>query len=210
MRLTTRAPWRRALVNWGGAAALGLSIALPATAEDAPAVGLPFEEQVQVCGACHGNDGNSQQAGTPSLAGQPELTIVNQMIYFRERLRQNEVMTPQARGLPDAEIQALAAYYHEQPVAAPEGGPDPELKARGQQLAAQQRCASCHQSDYRGREQMPRLAGQREDYLIAAMIAYRDRTRGGPDTTMIDVMRGIDDDDIDAMAHFFTYLHAEE
>ncbi|PAU75437.1 c-type cytochrome [Halomonas salipaludis] len=210
MRLTTRAPWRRALVAWGGAAALGLSLALPAAAEDAPAVGLPFEEQLQVCGACHGSDGNSQQAGTPSLAGQPELTIVNQMIYFRERLRQNEVMTPQARGLPDGEIQALAAYYHEQPVAAPEGEPDSELKARGQELAAQQRCASCHQSDYRGREQMPRLAGQREDYLFAAMVAYRDRTRGGPDTTMIDVMRGVPDEDIEAMAHYLTYLHAEE
>lgn len=208
MRLSTRAPWRRALVVWGSTAALGMS--LPAASEDAPAVGLPFEAQVQVCGACHGNDGNSQEAGTPSLAGQPELTIVNQMIYFRERLRQNEVMTPQARGLPDNEIQALAAYFHEQPVAPPDGEPDPELKARGQELASQQRCASCHQSDYSGREQMPRLAGQREDYLVAAMVAYRDRTRGGPDTTMIDVMRGVSDDDIEAMAHYFTYLHTEE
>lgn len=204
----TRAPWRRALVAWGGIVALGL--ALPAAAENSPAIGLELEEQIQVCGACHGDDGNSQQTGTPSLAGQPELTIVNQLIYFRERLRQNELMTPQARGLPDADIQALAAYYHEQPVAEPDGEMDADLKARGQELASQQRCASCHQSDYRGREQMPRLAGQREDYLVAAMTAYRERTRGGPDTTMIDIMRGIDDEDIAAMAHYFTYLHVEE
>lgn len=204
MRFSKGAPWQRALLIWGGAAALG--IALPAVSDDAPAVGLPFEEQVQVCGACHGSDGNSQLPGTPSLAGQPELTIVNQMIYFRERLRQNEVMTPQARGLPDAEIQALAAYYHDQPVAAPEGDPDTELKARGQELASQQRCASCHLPNYHGREQMPRLAGQREDYLIAAMVGYRDRTRGGPDTTMIDIMRGVSDEDIKAMAHFMTHF----
>ncbi|TVP44674.1 MAG: cytochrome c4 [Halomonas sp.] len=204
MRFSKGAPWQRALLTWGGAAALGF--ALPAASDDAPAVGLPFEEQVQVCGACHGSDGNSRLPGTPSLAGQPQLTIVNQMIYFRERLRQNEVMTPQARGLPDAEIQALAAYYHEQPVAAPEGDPDTELKARGQELASQQRCASCHLANYHGREQMPRLAGQREDYLVAAMVGYRDRTRGGPDTTMIDIMRGVSDEDIKAMAHFMTHI----
>ncbi|NCX15230.1 MAG: cytochrome c4, partial [Burkholderiaceae bacterium] len=28
--------------------------------------------KLQVCGACHGPDGNSKIAGTPSLAGQPK------------------------------------------------------------------------------------------------------------------------------------------
>ncbi|AXY42045.1 MULTISPECIES: c-type cytochrome [Halomonas] len=197
------APLRRALLASGCIAALWMS---PVQADVSPAAGLPLEEQVLICGACHGDDGNSTLPGIPSLAGQPALTITNQMIYFRERLRQAEEMTPQARGLSDAEIQALATYYADQPVAEPEGERDEALSEKGRELSRQQRCASCHGSEYRGRDQMPRLAGQREDYLVHAMQAYRDRTRGGPDTTMIDTMRGIDDEQIEALAHYLTHF----
>jgi cytochrome c553 len=177
--------------------------------ETSPAAGMPLEEQVQYCGTCHGSDGNSTQDGTPSLAGQPALAITNQLIYFRERLRQNEIMTPQARGLDDEEIQALAAYYADQPVTAPEDERHPELAETGQKIVASHGCSSCHTPDFSGREQMPRLAGQREDYLVAAMQAYREGTRGGPDTTMIDIMRGIPDEDIEAMAHFLAHFKAK-
>lgn len=183
-----------------------LALAGPAAAEEeTPAVGLPLEEQVGVCGSCHGEDGNSTTAGTPSLAGQPALALTNQLIYFRERLRQNEVMTPQARGLSDSEIQALADYYAEQPLAPPEGEPDEELMAQGRELAREHRCASCHRSDYSGREQMPRLAHQHEDYLVQAMQAYRERSRGGPDTTMIEILREVSDEEIEALAHFLAH-----
>lgn len=186
-------------------AVAGLALAGPTVAEDSPAVGLPLEEQVQVCAACHGADGNSPQPGTPSLAGQPALTITNQMIYFRERLRQNDLMTPMARGLSDAEIQALAAWYADQPLETPDEAPDAALMSRGQELARQHRCASCHRADFSGHEQMPRLALQREDYLEQAMLAYREHTRGGPDTTMIEVMREISDDEIQALAHYLAH-----
>ncbi|WP_373181916.1 c-type cytochrome [Halomonas campaniensis] len=198
-----RAPLRRALLASGSLAALLLMP--PALGDVSPAAGLPLEEQVEICAACHGSDGNSTRERTPSLAGQPPLTITNQMIYFRERLRQAEEMTPQARGLSDAEIQALAAYYADQPVATPAGEPDADLMARGRELSRSQGCGSCHTADYSGREQMPRLAGQREDYLVHAMRAYRDHTRGGPDTTMIDIMRGVSDEEIEALAHYLAH-----
>ncbi|WP_083570999.1 cytochrome c [Halomonas sp. QHL1] len=205
MQLSQRAPSWRALLAMGAFTVLVLPFAAAAD-ETSPAAGLPLEEQVQYCGFCHGSDGNSTQPGTPSLAGQPALAITNQLIYFRERLRQSEIMTPQARGLDDEEIQAMAAYYADQPVAEPEGERDADLAKQGQEIVTSQGCASCHSSDYSGREQMPRLAGQREDYLFAAMVAYRDRTRGGPDTTMIDIMRGISDEDIEAMAHHLAHF----
>lgn len=182
-----------------------LTLAGPAAAEESPAAGLPLEEQVAVCGSCHGTDGNSSQEGTPSLAGQPALAITNQLIYFRERLRQNEVMMPMARGLSDAEIQALAAYYADQVLEAPDEEPDAELMAQGRDLARQHRCASCHRPDFSGREQMPRLAHQREDYLVQAMQAYRERTRGGPDTTMIEILRDVTDEEIQTLAHFLAH-----
>lgn len=205
MPLSQRAPRWRALLGVG-AFAVFLPSLIAAADETSPAAGLPLEEQIQYCGSCHGSDGNSSQAGTPSLAGQPALTITNQLIYFRERLRQSEIMTPQAQGLGDDEIQALAAYYADQPITEPEDERDADLAKKGQEIVASRGCASCHTPDYSGREQMPRLAGQREDYLIGAMQAYRDGSRGGPDTTMIDIMRGTPDEDIKAIAHFLAHF----
>ena len=204
MPLSQRAPLWRALQAMTFSA-LALPFAAAAD-ETSPAAGLPLDEQVQYCGSCHGSDGNSSQAGTPSLAGQPALSTTNQLIYFRERLRQSEIMTPQARGLADEEIQALAAHYADQPIAKPTEERDADLATKGQDIVANRGCASCHSSDYSGREQMPRLAGQREDYLAGAMQAYRDRTRGGPDTTMIDIMRGFSDAEIEAMAHYLAHF----
>ncbi|MGQ7261889.1 c-type cytochrome [Vreelandella sp. V005] len=204
MPLSQRAPlWRALQAMTFSAFALPFAAAAD---ETSPAAGLPLDEQVQYCGSCHGSDGNSSQAGTPSLAGQPALSITNQLIYFRERLRQSEIMTPQARGLADEEIQALADHYADQPVAEPTEERDADLATKGQDIVASRGCASCHSSDYSGREQMPRLAGQREDYLAGAMQAYRDRTRGGPDTTMIDIMRGFSDEEIEAMAHYLAHF----
>ena len=60
--------------------------------------------------------------------------------------------------------------------------------ARGKQLAESMHCGQCHLPKYEGRAQMPRLAGQREDYMIDAMIGYRDGKRTGADTTMSEVL----------------------
>ena len=79
---------------------------------------------------------------------------------------------------------------------------DPALVKRGAQLAVGLRCASCHLPDYAGREQMPRLAHQRIDYLILSLTAYRDGRRSGIDTSMNGVMYGVSDQDIRALAHY--------
>jgi len=66
-------------------------------------------------------------------------------------------------------------------------------------------CAGCHGADGNStQEGIPSLAGQREDYLVAALTAYRDDERGGADTTMIDVMYDISDAEIRALAHFLS------
>ena len=50
------------------------------------------------CAGCHGADGVSQTALTPSLAGQPDDFIQWQLVYFRGGSRKNEVMGPHRRG----------------------------------------------------------------------------------------------------------------
>jgi cytochrome c553 len=143
---------------------------------------------------------------TPSLAGQPALFLTNQLILMRERLRKSEIMAPFVNGLKDDEAVALAEHYARlQPEASVEAV-DASLVAAGKELAAKLRCGSCHLPGYEGREQMPRLAGQRLDYLILSLTAYREGTRSGIDTSMNGVMHGVSDGEIRALAHYLTGL----
>ena len=161
-----------------------------------------LQERLQSCAGCHGDGGNSTAAGIPSLAGQPQVFTETQLILFREGVRPQEPMSTLMRGVSDKEIRALAAYYAAQKLAATKAPRDDALARRGQALAKKMNCGSCHQPDYSGREQMPRLAGQREDYLDQTMRAYRDNRRPGSDTMMASVLYGVSDADIKALAHF--------
>jgi cytochrome c553 len=173
-----------------------------ATAQFADAL----HERVQACGGCHGADGNSQVAGVPSLAGQPKLFLENQLVLTREGLRGGEVMQSLMRGVADRDIVALAKHYASLPARGAAAKPDPALARRGQQAASRLRCGTCHLPDYRGREQIPRLAAQREEYLLASMLSFRDHPRRGGDTIMTAALYGVSDDDIRAMAHYLAHL----
>jgi cytochrome c553 len=81
---------------------------------------------------------------------------------------------------------------------------DTGLAKTGSQKAKELRCGVCHLSDFRGQNQIPRLAGQREAYLEAEMRAYRDGKRTGGDTIMAAVLYGVSDADIKALAHFLS------
>jgi cytochrome c553 len=162
---------------------------------------------VSMCESCHGPAGNSATPNIPSLAGQPVTFLENQLIFFREELRRAPVMTPIMKGAPDTEITALARHFNRQAVKAPApSAADAQTIARGKEVAAAQHCGQCHLPSYAGRDQMPRLAGQREDYLVEEMIAYRDGKRTGADTTMAGVLHGMSDADIRALGAFLSRL----
>jgi cytochrome c553 len=156
------------------------------------------------CAACHGANGRSQTADIPSLAGQPDGFIVLQMILFREGIRQVPAMNAVAANLPDRDIEDLAAHF----AALPPGPPDDRrprdaaLFAAGQALAGPRHCATCHVSDYGGRAQIPRVAAQREEYVLRAMTEYRDGRRVGADPQMNGAVYGLSDADLAALAHY--------
>jgi cytochrome c553 len=165
------------------------------------------QDRIALCDACHGAGGVSQTAGTPSIAGQPKLFIENQLVLFREELRVAPQMQAAVNGLTDREIVRLAEHYAAQaarPVA--DGPTDAGQAKRGLAFAQKNHCGSCHLPDYRGRAQIPRLAGQREEYLVESMLAYRDNRRTGGDTIMAAALYGASDADIRALAHYLARL----
>jgi cytochrome c553 len=163
------------------------------------------QERLQLCAACHGEDGNSTNPQIPSIAGQPKLFLENQLILFREELRKSDQMLPVMKGLKDPDIIKLAEYFSKLPAKVMESGkPDPALVLRGTGRAKELRCGVCHLSDFSGQNQIPRLAGQREAYLEAEMRAYRDGKRAGGDTIMAAALYGVSDADIRALAHYLS------
>lgn len=159
-------------------------------------------ERLETCAACHGAGGVSVMDKIPSLAGQPEFFVMNQLILMREGVRRIEAMMEVVKDLKDEDVLALAAHYAKAPAGRTAEPLDAARAAAGAPLADRLRCASCHLPTYGGQEQIPRLAGQRIDYMIDAMKAYRDNTRSGADTQMSAVLFGLSDAQIEALAHF--------
>jgi cytochrome c553 len=53
-----------------------------------------------------------------------------------------------------------------------------------------------------GRDNVPRIAGQREDFLVKTMREYKGNIRAGYDASMADVLQPIPDADILDLAYF--------
>ncbi|GGG18036.1 hypothetical protein GCM10010964_02850 [Caldovatus sediminis] len=188
------------------AAAAFLCTAAGAAGDDAARRGAALAE-ARGCGGCHGERGRSPTANVPSLAGQPAEAIVLNMILFREGLRDAPPMPDLARDLTDRQIEDLAAFYASLPPGPPEdrGAPDPARMREGALLAERLNCGVCHLPDYAGQNQVPRLAGQREDYLLLSLKGYRDGTRRGTDTSMNAVVYGLSDAELAALAHYLAH-----
>jgi cytochrome c553 len=162
---------------------------------------------VEQCVTCHGPGGNSVTTGTPSIAGQPRLFIENQLILIREGLRRSPAMEPVVKGMKDPQIIGLARHFSAQPPRkVAESPPDAGLAKQGRALTKRLHCGSCHVSTFLGQNQIPRLAGQREEYLESEMKAYRDGKRSGGDTIMAAALYGVKDPEIRALAHFLSHL----
>lgn len=63
------------------------------------------------CGACHGADGISKSPAFPNLKGQKEMYLNSQMKAFKSGARKNAIMNGQAKGLSDADMANLSAFY---------------------------------------------------------------------------------------------------
>lgn len=188
-----RSSWLQWCALW-----LGASLLLVVTG----AAGQSIVPRLAQCAACHGADGNSQIKDFPSLAGQPRVFLENQLVMIREGMRHIPAMKGSLDGVSDADIAALAKHYASLPVKFAPGAQNSAWLERGRQLASDMRCGICHLPSYQGREQMPRLAGQREDYLLHSMRQFRSNQAVGRDTLMTAALYGVSDEDIQAMAHF--------
>ena len=160
-------------------------------------------ERLAPCYACHGDKGQSFNPEMPSLGAQPSAYLLIQLYLFREKLRNVELMNAAMKGFTDDDLRTFADTLAKLPPPPATAGPtDPARMARGQALVRQYRCNVCHNPDLAGRESVPRIAGQREDFLVKTMREYKANIRPGYDGSMGDVMQPISDADILDLAYF--------
>ena len=202
MRYPRSATARRARAAAFAAALLMLAIyAAPAAAgaEEGRA-------KAAACVACHGENGNSASPAFPSLSGQPKQFIVSSLFQFREGKRQNEVMSPMAAKLSNADMNDLAAWFSAQPALAPQHKTAPANVDKGRQLSVQNNCVACHAANLMGQQHIPRLAGQQKDYLRAQLASFKASTRGEMDGVMTSAAQALSVEDIDVLADYLAGL----
>ncbi len=187
-----------------------IALLLCAAAVSAAAQGSGYAERfARVCAACHGASGVSTQALTPTLAGQPSFYAITQLFLFRDGRRDNAVMSAVAQGMSDDDLrgfsEAIAALPAPPPPAAPA---DLQRFERGAALAPRRHCPACHGADRAGGKQVPRLAGQREDYLLHALRGFRAATRVGYSAAMTEALAGTTAAQLEDLAYHLAHAGA--
>jgi len=179
---------------------------LAAGAQESGVNSQAFKEKVEICGACHDPSGVAKMEGVPHLAGQPELYVQWQLVYFRGETRKNDMMTPAAKELTDQDIRDLGTYYMSLAPASPtDPDPDPALTEAGAKIEDNRHCNQCHLEKFTGQGETPRLAGQREDYIIKALHDYQQGARRGRgNVIMPEIAYSLNEDDIKALAHYMS------
>ena len=218
-------PWRPAAVAVA-LALLGSAAALPAGAQAKKAVvgagaasaarpaggaaaasssALYAERFRTVCAACHGADGRSEIAGTPVLAGQYSLYTITQLFLFREGRRTNEAMVALAKPMTDADLRGFSDFIGTLapvPAPAPATPPDAARMSQGQALAQQHKCVFCHGSALDGGQGVPRIGGQKEEYVRSTLRGFKSGERPGYTRAMTEALSQVPVEELDLLAYY--------
>ncbi len=185
-----------------GLAAAAACIAPVAAAQDVEA----GRQKAQVCAACHGPDGNPAPGPYPVLAGQTARYLYFQLKDFKEGRRADPLMTPVAQGLERQDMHDLAAFFAAQELRPVDFKADPARQAKGAEKAAETLCTMCHLGGFKGQNEIPRVAGQRYDYIIKQLQDFKNRRRTNDAGNMTSVSRTLSDEDIVNLAHYLADL----
>jgi cytochrome c553 len=176
-----------------------VSLLLPATViADSPSA----QSLIGACARCHGPDGNSP-GNYPSLARQNLEYTVKQLTDFKAGARKDIQMSSMVGILTEENIVLLATFYADENLSRPRGI-DKDLAAQGKKLAAELQCASCHQKNFRGKKEVPRLSRQKRVYLVKQMKDYRDGKRTNDNGIKKPEVKNLTDDQIKLLSHYFS------
>jgi cytochrome c553 len=126
-----------------------------------------------------------------------------QLYLYRERMNRSDVMNQAITGVRNEDLRVLAELLSRlPPPPAASETVDAVRMERGLALARRHRCNVCHNADLSGQANVPRIAGQREDYLLKVLREYKNGTRPGYDASMAEALQPVKEEDIPDLAYF--------
>jgi len=158
------------------------------------------------CNGCHGPNGNSTEAGVPSLTGLHVDYLRDATMSYQNGTREHAAMQTMVSYLDDVAAEKVGFFYALQ-----------EPKRRGNASATvdekaaklSESCAGCHgEKGVSHDPKVPSLAGQDRRYLVRATTAYLKGERAHEG--MQGAVEDLSAKDIRLLAQFYTVQTAEQ
>ena len=216
--------WRRSFCGLAVVACSAVTSVAHAQIKPAPKVDPARGQQIasQVCGACHGVDGNSAAPANPRLAQQHYEYLYKQLLDYTVRqgqlrpARENAIMNGFASQLSDDDKRNVSAWFASQ--AAPlDTARNKQTLDLGQRIwraglpeKSVPACSGCHNPAGLGiPAQYPRLAAQHSDYVDATLRDFRQGVRRN-NPAMQEIAAKLSDAEMRAVADFVQGLRLRD
>lgn len=187
------------LAVMAGAAATVMAAATVAPADAADAADA-IEAKVQMCSACHGENGVPVNAQTPIIWGQQASYLYKELHDYHSGARTNPFMAGIVKEFSLEDLRKVADYFAAKTW--PPGHPAEPPATPPEGIAM---CRACHQQNFEGGAPAPRLAGLSYEYLLATMNGFADGKRTN-NLDMPDFMKALTAEQRAAMAHYLAGL----
>jgi cytochrome c553 len=186
---------------------VALIAANSAQAQPAAASAAAARDKAQVCFACHGPDGNSQNPDYPVLAGQSWRYIYIELKDFKEGRRTDPHVAPMVANLSREDMIELGNFFAAQKQAPIKFTADPAKVDAGRKTSDAVLCPMCHLGGFVGQNEIPRVAGQYPQYIRKQLQDFKAKRRTNDAGNMTSVAHTLSDADIENLSHYIANLY---
>ncbi len=162
------------------------------------------DKRALICKFCHGPDGNSKKSSIPNLAAQNPIYMLRQIELFVSGERQNKTMNEIVKVLTKEDKLNIALFYSSLEVNA-QTSFDTARVDQGRQIF-ENKCFFCHGKDAHGKEELPRIASQPEEYVTKTLSSYTSTLNKRAETEMSKIARSLNGEEILSLAAYLASL----
>jgi cytochrome c553 len=171
------------------------------------------------CLTCHGPASEAASlppdaAPIPRVGGQHAEYLVKQLRDFKAGKRRSDLMVPMLAKIGNRQLRELAAHFASQ-VPALSAAENSQLAERGRALYEQGNtaagvpaCVGCHLPNGVGAPRYPRLAGQRQAYVVQQLTNFKKSARTNDRAhVMRSIAANLSDEEMRAVAEYVAGLY---
>ena len=179
----------------------------------------PAPQALAACLTCHGPaaEGVPQAAGGPAIprvGGQHAEYLIKQMREYKAGKRKNDLMSPMLAKISNRDLRELATHFAGQAASPPATQSSPAVE-RGRALYEQGTatvpgCIGCHLPNAVGAPRYPRLAGQRQAYVIQQLTNFKQGARTNDRArVMRNIAANLNEEEMIALAEYLSSLRTK-